>query len=126
MRCYSGISYQKYRPRVPTKGVFYDNLYRIKEFVTLKGSSYNDNTNTNEYDVLEDQGNYWHSASEENQSFTISLQKHILKLESISMISCKTNNCVKDVDVYGSNENTSWDKICEIRNDDYSFFQKQY
>jgi hypothetical protein len=123
MSPYVGWSFKSYRPRNISYGILQDNYFKNNNFVTLKGSSYYDNARSDPYYVLVDDEYYWFSDDNPEQSFTISLQSHLLKLKSISYKSCLTDNCAKDVDVYGSNEGDSWESVCKIREKYETFFE---
>jgi len=111
------IRAKEYKPKIITEGVFYHNFKRYDNFVELKGSS-NYSTSSGEYSIIENQGLFWISKPVSNSSFTIKFQKHLLKLSSLTLMSCIYNNCVNKLHVYGSNEDGNRENICNIEEEE--------
>ena len=105
------------------RGVFQHNLGKIKNFASFKGSSYSKSYTSNEMVVLYNDGNFWESDSINSSNFTISFVKHVMKLNSISLLSCVRSGCTKDIDVIGTNDGVYWDEVCKIRETYETFFQ---
>ena len=119
---YYGNLFQKYVPHDISKGVFQKNYFKIPNFVSFKGSSSLMSSLANETVVVEQNSEYWRSNKTQGQNFTVSFSKHLLKLKSISMKSCIDHYCVNNLDVYGSNEGSSWEFACKI-NVSKTYFQ---
>ena len=107
-----GASFRRYKPKNPEKGVFQDNALK-GNFVSLKGSSFFSDR-SNETVVLYKDNKLWQSDQEQYPNFTITLSSHLLKLTSLSMLSCYESGCAYDFMVLGSNKGNDWEEVCKI------------
>lgn len=69
-------------------------------------------------------GSFWKSTDVANSSFSISFSKILFRLDSFSSLSCKVNECFKDLDIYGSINNDNPELICSFRGEYKLFYQK--
>ena len=107
--------YFSFTPVDPTIGVFQRNYYAYNNFVSFQGSSYLSESYYNTTTVIElNNTKYYHSALQDKANFTISFKNHRLKLSGLSLLSCYDGNCVYNIEVFGSNDNISWNYECPI------------
>lgn len=107
--------YLTYTPVDPNIGVFQRNYYAFNNFASFKGSSYKSAEYSNETTVIElNNGKYYHSDLQDNANFTISFRFHRLKLSGFTLLSCSSGQCVYNIEVFGSNDNISWNYECSV------------
>ena len=106
--------FKRYTPKDINIGVLQKNYFKEQGFVSFKGSTYNHNSN-NETVVVENNGKLWESDNKNNSYFIINFSKNILRLSSVSMLSCKGIDCVYNLEIYGSNNGDEWEIACKIQ-----------
>ena len=73
------------------------------------------------YNATLNNAKYWQSKNEKNTTFTMNFNKNIVRLESISLLSCYGTECVNTFTVSGSNKGESWEHICTIAKTNETF-----
>ena len=100
-------------------GIIGMNINDVKSFVSLNAT--NGPFSKSLYNATLDNGQYWQSPNEMNSTFTMTFNKNVVRLESISLFSCQINNCVRTFTVSGSNKEESWEPICTIARTNETF-----
>ena len=113
---------QNYTENNDHRGVFQNNLYRIKKFVSFKGSSYSSGS-SKESIILHNDGKFWEADNKKDSNFTISFTSHVMKISSLSLLSCIHGGCSSQFDVTGTNDGVYWDEVCQIRESYTKFFK---
>lgn len=67
---------------------------------------------------------FWRSDNIASSSFTVSFLKFLFRLDAFSALACKHGQCIKDIDIYGSINNSKPERICSFRGNYASFDNK--
>ena len=114
-----GNRFTRYVPTNISHGVIQSNYFKIKNFLFFNSST--SNSQYSDLNAVLYELNHWKSIDTPNPFFIVSLNKHLLKLSSISMKSCNHNECSYKLDVYGSNKGSQWEFACSIRGHETMF-----
>ena len=101
-----------YKPKDILKGIIQHKYIKNHNFASFISSSivYGNIQNIFTYD-----SSYFETKNETFASITMTLSQQTIKLTHLTMLSCYTDNCFNSIDVFGSNKEEDWKKICEIR-----------
>ena len=108
-----------YKPRDVLNGILQHYYIKNKDFADFRSLySYDGSL---QY-IFTNNVSYYKSINISNPSIAMTLSNHIIRLTHLTLRSCEEIRCFDSLNVYGSNNEEQWEKICEIK-ENYTYFK---